>query len=586
MKIKLATTAGFCMGVRRAMNIVLDAAAKHGGPVYTLGPLIHNPQVLASLEKKNIRVLDESSDPSGGTVIIRAHGISPEQKKKIGERAGAVCDATCPHVRRVQSIIRQQVDKGRSCIILGDRGHAEVVGLLGYSSGKGHVVESLDDIDKLPALDKVAVVAQTTQNREMLEKAVARIKERFPDAEVFDTICDSTGRRQAEVVSLAKESDAIIVVGGKGSANTNRLAEVARETGKPAFHVETAEEIDPEELKGFTTVGITAGASTPNWLILEAVERVRAIRPGRLGRLVNMGAFLLTLLTKMNIYVAIGAACLCYACCVLLKVRPRWDHMTIAALYVLAMHTVNRLTDEYQEEFADPFLPRFYVRFRRALFLMVIAAALLALAFSWREHLATFILILIACIAGALYRVKVLSQWLLPAPLVRLIRYESLKDIPGMKEIFISGAWAAVTTVVPALGHEEIGLMQPGLYVVMLFAFSLVFMRNVLFDVRDIQRDKIVGRETIPTLLGLTRTKVLLSVLAAMMTLLLLGSSSMGWTSRVGYVMVLTIVYASSYLYLYHRRIIAYGTLLCEAIVDANFVLAGFLAAMGSSRVL
>ncbi|NOZ23185.1 MAG: 4-hydroxy-3-methylbut-2-enyl diphosphate reductase [Planctomycetes bacterium] len=581
MKVKLATTAGFCMGVRRAMNIVLDAAAKEGGPVYTLGPLIHNPQVLNSLDKKNVHVLDEESDASESTTVIRAHGIGPEERERLESRAGNVRDATCPHVIRLQSIVKKHVEQGYSCIIVGDRGHAEVIGILGYAGGKGHVVETLDEIESLPDLDKVCVVAQTTQNREMYEEVTRRMKEVFPNAEVFDTICDSTGRRQAEVISLAKESDAIIVVGGRGSANTNRLAEVARKTGAPTFHVETAEEIDPEQLKNFKTVGITAGASTPNYLIMDVVERVTAIRPGPLGGLINAAAFLMTVLTKTNLYVAAGGASLCYACCVMLGVQPRRNHLLIASLYILAMHTANRLTDEYADQFAAPFLPNFYARFRRPLAAVVALAVLVALVLCLREHLAAFILILIACVAGALYRVRIL-----PASLKKLIRYDSLKDIPGMKEVFTAGAWAAVTVVVPAFGYKEIGIWRPGLYVVMLYAFSLVLMRNVLYDVRDIQRDKIVGRETIPTVLGLMWTKVLLSVLAGALTGLLILSGALGWTSPVAYVMILTIAYASSYLFLYHLRLIVHGTLGCEIIVDANFIIAGLLAAMSQAKFI
>ncbi|MEW6360107.1 MAG: 4-hydroxy-3-methylbut-2-enyl diphosphate reductase [Planctomycetota bacterium] len=580
MRVKLAATAGFCMGVRRAMNIVLDAAGKGKGPVYTLGPLIHNPQVLESLEKKNIHVLTNDSDASAGTAVIRAHGIGPEERRALEARAASICDATCPHVLRVQLIVKRHVEQGCSCIIVGDRGHAEVIGILGYAEDKGHVVETLDEIAGLPDLDKVCVVAQTTQNREMYEEAARRIRERFPNAEVFDTICDSTAKRQAEVVSLAKESDAIIVVGGRGSANTNRLAEVARETGAPTFHVETADEIEPEKLKDFKTVGVTAGASTPNWLIMEVVERVAAIRPGPLGGLINAAAFLMTVLTKTNLYVAAGGASLCYACSAMLGVPSRWNHLAIASLYVLAMHTANRLTDEYADQFAAPFLPNFYTRFRKPLLVMVVLAVAVALALSWREHLAAFVLILIACTAGAFYRVRIL-----PASLKQLIRYESLKDIPGMKEVFTAGAWAAVTVVVPAFGYQEIGIWHPGLYVVMLYAFSLALMRNVLFDVRDIQRDKIVGRETIPTVLGLGRTKILLSVLAALLALLLVVAGAMDWTSPVAYVMIITIAYASSYLFMYHLRLVVHGALACEIIVDANFIIAGILAVIGRANL-
>ena len=167
MRVIVAKKAGFCMGVRKAMDNALDAANKDGGDdgnVYTEGPLIHNPQVLEKLEKQGIRALNEDTDLSKSTVVIRAHGITPKRRQELEASGAEISDATCPRVKRVQSIIEENAKEGYSTIIVGDEGHAEVTGLLGYTDGKGYVVSSPDEVSKLPDMDKICIVAQTTQD--------------------------------------------------------------------------------------------------------------------------------------------------------------------------------------------------------------------------------------------------------------------------------------------------------------------------------------------------------------------------------------------------------------------------------------
>ena len=262
------------MGVRRAMNAVLDAAHKSDKKIYTLGPLVHNNQAIEMLNAKKVKVVTEAEKSLSGILFIRAHGVTPDVKKSMEQPGLEVKDMTCPHVRRAQMIIQRHAEKGYASIIIGDEGHAEVVGLLGHAKGNGHIVSSPVDIDGLPALDRVCVVAQTTQNARRFEEIVPLIKERFPDAIIHNTVCSATDDRQAEVRALARETDAVIVVGGRHSANTVRLAEISREEGVPTFHIETADELDRETVKKFNTVGITGGASTPHWVFGAVVERV------------------------------------------------------------------------------------------------------------------------------------------------------------------------------------------------------------------------------------------------------------------------------------------------------------------------
>jgi (E)-4-hydroxy-3-methyl-but-2-enyl pyrophosphate reductase len=279
MKIKLAKTAGFCMGVRRAVDMVLHIAEHKGDePIYTYGPLIHNPQTVHLLEKQGIHPIERAEEIKKGMIIIRAHGISPQEKKRILKDGVRIIDATCPKVVHVQSIIQKHAAQDYTILIVGDSEHPEVEGLLGHAYGKGIVVGSVRDVEALPHLEKVCVVAQTTQSKDEYAKISQRIAERFPGTLVFDTICDSTEKRQAEVKRLASEMDVVFIVGGHNSANTRRLAKISDAQGTPTFQIETAEDLKKIKLDGYEKIGISAGASTPTWIIRQIVRALSVSR--------------------------------------------------------------------------------------------------------------------------------------------------------------------------------------------------------------------------------------------------------------------------------------------------------------------
>ncbi|BAU22632.1 hydroxymethylbutenyl pyrophosphate reductase [Caldimicrobium thiodismutans] len=275
MKIKIARRAGFCMGVRRAVNLVLKALNSGQTPLYTYGPLIHNPQTLELLSNLGVRPLKSVSEAvPEGYCVIRAHGVPPTEKSDL-ERKHKVIDGTCPRVLKVQALASQAVASGKDVVIIGDKDHAEVRGILGYCGNRGYVVSSFQDIETLPPLTNYLILSQTTQDEEVFEVLSQEILLRFPGGEVINTICNATEVRQEEVKRLCKECSAIVVIGGKFSANTNRLAQIAEAEGKKVFLVERAEELPVDELKKFSVVGITAGASTPNWLINEVVDYLK-----------------------------------------------------------------------------------------------------------------------------------------------------------------------------------------------------------------------------------------------------------------------------------------------------------------------
>jgi 4-hydroxy-3-methylbut-2-enyl diphosphate reductase len=559
------------------MEIALEAAQAGARPIYTHGPLIHNPQVLEMLEKKGVSVLPDvealQTPPRaglpGGTVIVRAHGIAPEERKAIGQKGVEIADATCPHVLRVQTILKRHVEKGYTCIIVGDQGHAEVVGLLGFAAGKGFVVESLDDVEKIPASEKMAVVAQTTQDRGFYEKVCEALSKRFPDICIFDTICDSTSQRQAEVLELAREVDAMIVVGGRGSANTNRLANISKSTGKPTFHVEQASELDKGALRAFRVVGVTAGASTPTWLINEVVDYVRGIpqTPFEYCAWAFSWAFQLALVTCL--YAAVGAGFLTYASAALMGASHHRRYALIAAMAVLGLHLLNRALEKSTSKAEAPLFSAFYTRYRLLLISAVVGAVGCALALAATLGWLVMALLAVCCLAGIVYRLRII-----PPPVAALLGHKSLQDIPGTKELFIATAWTVVA-VMPAAVHE-VGF-RASVLVAAVFTFTLTFLRIVALDVREIQWDAIVGRETIPVVFGLRATKVLLVVLAIGLAGILLAAGRFAWALPVAYLLLVNVAYACGYLYSYHRRWITRGVVY-EGIVDANFILAGILA--------
>lgn len=278
-KIIVAKSAGFCWGVRRAFDKVMDIAKNHDapGPVFTYGPLIHNPQAVEMLEQEGIAVIDEIPTEVSGTIVIRTHGVPPVERKQLEDSGASICDATCPDVGIIQGTVRRHLKGGYSIIIIGHEEHPEVRALLGFAEERGICVNSVEEVLALPEdLGKVCVVAQSTQEKKKFEKLVSMIKTKYPDCSVYDTICKSTDLRQQEVRELANEVDAMVVVGGRNSSNTNRLAEISRSMGTPTFLIETDSEINHADFSHTKRIGVTAGASTPNWVIDGVVAKLKS----------------------------------------------------------------------------------------------------------------------------------------------------------------------------------------------------------------------------------------------------------------------------------------------------------------------
>ncbi|HTZ18004.1 MAG TPA: 4-hydroxy-3-methylbut-2-enyl diphosphate reductase [Dissulfurispiraceae bacterium] len=274
IKVITAKRAGFCFGVKRAVNMAF-AAAGMGERVYTLGPIIHNPQVIKKLKTVGVHPVESVDGRNIETLIIRTHGVPRETSEKLSKKKYKVLDATCPFVKKAQNYAKLLRDENYQVVIIGDKEHPEVKGLMSYAGPDAIVVNKDDLTPKLRS--RVGVVIQTTQPVSVLTKFVSEIVGQVKEFKVFNTICNSTALRLKETKGIARAVDAVVVVGGKNSANTTQLANFCISMSVPTYHIETASEIMEEWFKNVGRVGITAGASTPDWIIDEVADRIRHI---------------------------------------------------------------------------------------------------------------------------------------------------------------------------------------------------------------------------------------------------------------------------------------------------------------------
>jgi 4-hydroxy-3-methylbut-2-enyl diphosphate reductase len=276
VKIIIAKHAGYCYGVQRALKLAREATELSPTPIYTLGPIIHNPQVVESLEQQGVRAVATVDEIEKGTIIVRTHGVDPKIIEKAREKGFEVIDATCPFVAKAQQRAARFIKGGYRLVIVGERNHPEVVGLLAHAGNNAVVIETAKEIDNIESAKRMGVVVQTTQSLENLQSIVCGLVGKAKEIKVFNTICNATSQRQESAREVSEDVDLMLVVGGKNSANTTRLAQICKENNPNTYHIETAVEINDAWLKEIERVGITAGASTPDWILSEVVEKLQA----------------------------------------------------------------------------------------------------------------------------------------------------------------------------------------------------------------------------------------------------------------------------------------------------------------------
>jgi len=278
LKIILSKKMGFCFGVKKSVKLAKNALKARKNSLYMLGSIINNPQIIEYFIKRGVKITDKLDEvPEGNTVITRAHGISPTMLKKAYQKKLSVVDTTCPYVRKVQMIARYLCDKDYFLVVYGDKKHPEVLSLLDTIQNNALVINSVPDAEKIGLKKKIGFISQTTKNIYDFFKLSSALLDRAEELRVFNTICKSTTERQKSVLELTKEVDIILVIGGKKSANTIRLAEIGKNQGVKTYQIETKNQLKYKWFHPEDKVGITSGASTPDWVTNEVIDKLKEL---------------------------------------------------------------------------------------------------------------------------------------------------------------------------------------------------------------------------------------------------------------------------------------------------------------------
>lgn len=544
--VTVAKSAGFCPGVKRAIDKVLELETAGKKPVYTIGPLIHNKQVTDMLAAKQITAINLPQDAAdkSGVLVIRAHGITPEFQKDVETHGMEVVDATCPLVKHAQNIIAKFAAQGYHTVIVGDGGHAEVIGLLGYAQGRGTVVAGPEEAAKLPHFEKVNVVSQTTQKESDFYDTAEEIKKHADECQISNTICQPTKDRQKETVEQAQKADLVIVVGGKHSANTARLALLCKNLCPHVQHVETEDELETEEVIRAPKIFITAGASTPNWVIDRVAARVKELRkPGAKSVLYAAVKKTWRFLVQNAFYTAFAAAALACVCMRLEGIRPDWRLAAFAWLFVFAGTSFNRSTEAA------------HAKDKKFLLCASFICAAGALGVSAWMGLKTFIPCAILLAAGFFYPFRRLPKFQLP-------------DLPGTKDFVTALGWAFACAFLPAYQYGL--LSRKATYLAVFYTLLLVFMRSVTLGFSSANKDMIIGRESFYKAFGIKKTKWAVALILAALTAALAVLWTLTWKPALVAMLLIGHLY-TVFIVIYYYSKNATRSVKDETLVDGQF---------------
>jgi 4-hydroxy-3-methylbut-2-enyl diphosphate reductase len=375
--------------------------------------------------------------------------------------------------------------------------------------------------------------------------------------------------RQKEVLELAKEVDAMVVVGGKNSANTRRLYEISLSVGIPSFHIEQEDELDHLGMEQYENIGLMAGASTPNWVINKVIDKIKYLLKKRKSRLYRFLESVGDFIVESTLYLSLGAVSMCYTSLVFQDIKPSPTILSIAFFYVFAVHIYNRYTERLKDEFFDPTRTRFFRDYGKPLIISATIAAFTSLYLSYLVGIIAFVFLLFSYLMGIIYSIRIL-----PEKISSFIKYKRLKDFPGSKDIFVALAWAWVMVMIPILKQEIYFSLQS--MIILVFVILTVFMRSVIFDIVSIEGDRIVGRETIPILIGQKRTQRMLLILTVIIAAIMFSSAVFELVPTLSYYLILSPAFMVVCLHAFQKQRIQAGRLF-EAIIDSNFILTGLV---------
>jgi 4-hydroxy-3-methylbut-2-enyl diphosphate reductase len=497
------------------VDLVLAELRRSRGPFRIYGPLVHNPLVQEALEEKGVRVCTDPSCMESGVLFLRTHGTPPEELAVLEHLPVRIRDLTCPRVARALRAAVRRREEGRSIVILGDPDHQEVRALRSYGGGdSAHVIQGPGDVAGLPALERPFLLSQTTQDETVFERTAAALSARFPDLETENTICESTRLRQEELRSLCPRADCAVVVGGRESANTARLAGIAAGSGLPVFRVERADEIEPGALSGFRRILLAAGASTPSWSIRQVLGRLQALQGSR-------RAFAFSAIRGMvfsNLHLLLAAMAIGTAGGMV--AGRSWLLPSLASSLILfALLNINSILEAGFSRVESEERQVFVRRHGRSLAIqssLALAAAAAASA-------------LLPPLFGLVYAGSMVLFAVYSSPLLAGAQFPpgGLRAVPGSRDILFALGWAVLLAVLPAAGAGT-GTSPAGTAAWSVQLLMLFLGRSILLDLVDLQGDALMGRDTIPLALGTGRSRLLLYAAIAVPAALLAAAAAAG----------------------------------------------------------
>ena len=525
MKIIIAENTGFCMGVRKAVLDIVNVINKSSETIYVLGPLIHNPQTVNILQSRGIITINSINDIENKIIAIRTHGIPKESLRILKQNASKIINLTCPRVARVQGIVKKYSREGYFAIIIGDDHHAEVESVKSYADDGVTVISSVEDIKKIPDGLKYIVVAQTTFDECLFEEITEILKRKYHNLLIFNTICDSTHKRQNDVINAIKEGiDTLVVVGGKNSANTQRLAQIGKNSNIKTFHIESEEELHDEDFKNSNYVLVTAGASTPGWIINNVLEKLYAISNKNENPFLYFIMHFFEIAIRLNLISSLASF---FMSLLIEKIAGVWSTYKLpflSAFFIFIMYAVNNYFLKDTLKITNPFKYKLHKNNHLIILASTITAILISVIITFTIHnyvyqFVYYVILLIGMIYSSSYFKFLINKY---SPSL-------IKTIYSIKSIPANIGWIIITLFLPALfvlQFINFNVIHAGIiFSLFIFLSYLIISRNLLLDFIGFNGDLIIGNITLPIIVGLSRAKYLFYTLSfiAMVSLLYLS---------------------------------------------------------------
>ncbi|MEI0579989.1 4-hydroxy-3-methylbut-2-enyl diphosphate reductase [Brachyspira pilosicoli] len=511
MKVEIGKFAGFCDGVKYAVEKTFSQASKSSEDIYVDGHLIHNPQTLDMLEKTGVKTYEDTEDDmsvlDNKTVIIRAHGISPERREALSNHAKKIVNLTCKYVAKIQALVKKHSSLGYRVIVIGNPTHPEIIGVCGFANDV-YIVYKDEDIDKLPEDDKkTLIVAQTTLQKETFNKFVSQIQNKYKNSELIikNTICEATEQRQNEILEIAKRNDVVLVIGGSESSNTKNLYKIASNI-KPSFYVEFKEDLEKIDLTPYKNVGIMAGASTPDWLIEDIAQTIKDNYSSSFYRGINK---VFDFLNYGYIFFSFGAFLMSYAIYDILSKPFQYRIGVIVALYYLFMSLGNGYSN-YTIKISDKRRYLFYQKYKPAFLTIIIVSALIMFYLAYKVDIGILMLTILSTLLGTAYNISFEKN----DRFNNSFFFRIFKKLVPFKAIIIS---IAVTTLL----NGSIFLLNRNILkentLSYLFSVSIVFIfmfiRQALIEIKFSQSDKIAGAVTLTTYIDSDKLAIITAII-------------------------------------------------------------------------